>query len=75
MKLWLGTISFFGIGVAIAIAVAQQLISGGSSMFTAIGFGAFFGAFGAWLAFYIGLKFVKFCFGARPSMTEASRRK
>jgi hypothetical protein len=56
---WAGVTLFFGIGVAIALAVAYRLLDRGSSIIGAIAVGACAGSYGAWFVFYLVLNALK----------------
>jgi hypothetical protein len=59
LRLWGGLILFFGVGVAIALAVASRMIDRGESAARAVAIGAFAGACGAWVVFFAILNTVK----------------
>jgi hypothetical protein len=66
VKVWAGVILFFGVGAAIALVVAFQMIGRGSSIAFAITMGAFAGGLGAWFVFYIVLNALKTIDRLRP---------
>lgn len=67
VKVWAGVILFFGIGAAIALAIAFRLIEGGGSVLGAIAIGSCAGGYGAWFVFYVVLNALKRFRGLRRS--------
>ena len=59
IRVWAGVLLFFGIGVAIAIAITLAAISRGDSPFVAIFAGALAGGCGAWFVFFVLFNMLK----------------
>jgi hypothetical protein len=67
VKIWIGTLLFFAVGVAVASFVALRMVESGSSVLNAIVVASFVGGYGAYFVFYAVLNAAKHSRGPRRS--------